>query len=150
MDQGYELLYLIPAQINEEELPAITEKVKELIEAQGGIIEKNELWGKRKLAYPIKGCRLAYYWLVRYEAPAAANKKINTGLGLLTKITRHIISQPVAEPIPAEPKRDNRVSPKPFSEPARAASKTAASSDQKVSLEELDRKLDEILDQDVT
>ena len=92
MSQPYELLYLIPTQISEEELSKFTQKIRKTIEKQSGKVHKDELWSKRKLAYPIKKHRQAYYWLVEFDAPREANKIITRELKLIPEIIRFIIT----------------------------------------------------------
>ena len=50
--ENYELMYIIDLDKGEEEIAAIVEKFKALIEANGTLNEQEE-WGKRKLAYLI-------------------------------------------------------------------------------------------------
>ncbi|MDD5567096.1 MAG: 30S ribosomal protein S6 [Patescibacteria group bacterium] len=153
MNQPYELLYLIPSQVTEDELPEITDKVAEVIQKQGGIIKYNALWGKRRLNYQIKRNRQAYYWLVRYEAAATANPKIMRELSLISKIIRFLITRPVTTEVLPERKKVETVNrpisivePTPMPRKPTVSSRPVKEKETKVSLEELDRKLDEILD----
>ncbi len=151
MSKSYELLYLVPSQITEDELSGITEKVKKIVEQGGGQITKNELWGKRKLTYPIQQARQAYYWLMQYTAEGDTNKKVTKELKLIPTIVRFLISETVKPPV----KKPETVKPRTVKNieteappPAKKEDKATAKDD-KVSLEDLDRKLDELLDEDI-
>ena len=54
MVNHYELLYLAPAQLTDEELEKTKETVKNLIAKVEGKITLEDSLGKKKLAYPIK------------------------------------------------------------------------------------------------
>ncbi|MFA5107548.1 MAG: 30S ribosomal protein S6 [Patescibacteria group bacterium] len=149
MTKRYELLYLIPASVNENDLPTITGKISKIISGLGGKIESDELWAKRKLNYPIKRQAHAYYWKVLYEAPTATNAKIGRELRLLPEIIRYLIAEPT--PAPPPPREPIPAQPVIVEKPALPSIRKTPSpkkdiKEEKVSLEELDRKLDEILD----
>ena len=48
----YETIFVLDAALDEEKTNALTEKFKALI-AENGTVESVDVWGKRKLAYPI-------------------------------------------------------------------------------------------------
>lgn len=148
MTKPYELLYLIPTTVSEDDLPQVTGKVAKLITTHGGTISANELWLKRKLSYPIKSFQHAYYWRILYQIQPTVNVKINHDLRLQPEVIRFIMTEPVAPPPPRESRQkapirlEKQVVPS-FKKP------TVTKKEEKVSLEELDRKLDEILEGDM-
>ena len=48
----YETIFVIDASLPEEQINAISDKFKTMIEANG-TVESVDVWGKRRLAYPI-------------------------------------------------------------------------------------------------
>ncbi|MBN1230372.1 MAG: 30S ribosomal protein S6 [Anaerolineales bacterium] len=50
----YELIYIVHPDLDEEAFSGTQERVKGWISAAGGSVVKEDLWGKRKLAYPIR------------------------------------------------------------------------------------------------
>ena len=54
MTRTYELGFIVEPRQTDDEIQAITDKYKEMIEAAGGEITHVDFWGKRKLAYPIQ------------------------------------------------------------------------------------------------
>ena len=49
----YEVLYVITPELDEEADKVVMDKFADIITQNGGEIEKTEVWGKRRLAYPI-------------------------------------------------------------------------------------------------
>jgi small subunit ribosomal protein S6 len=87
----YELTYLGSDEVLEKDLNKITGKVSELILAVDGRIKKEEIWGRRKLAYPIKKQNFANYITLWAELPATGVAKINQDLQSLSEILRHLL-----------------------------------------------------------
>jgi small subunit ribosomal protein S6 len=63
----YEIVFLVhPNQ--SEQVPAMIERYKSLIEGAEGTIHRLEDWGRRQLAYPINNAHKAHYVLMNVEA----------------------------------------------------------------------------------
>ena len=66
----YEIVFLVhPDQ--SEQVPAMIERYKALIEGGNGKIHRLEDWGRRQLAYPIQNLVKAHYVLLNIEADQA-------------------------------------------------------------------------------
>jgi len=62
----YEIVFLVhPDQ--SEQVPAMIERYRGLIEADEGIVHRMEDWGRRQLAYPIQDIHKAHYVLMNIE-----------------------------------------------------------------------------------
>ena len=66
---NYETIFVIDASLQEEEINAISEKFTSLI-AANGTTESVDVWGKRRLAYPIDYKTEGYYVLVNFASEA--------------------------------------------------------------------------------
>lgn len=65
----YEIVMLVhPDQ--SEQLPAMVDRYRKLIEEAGGAIHRHEDWGRRQLAYSINKVAKAHYVLLNIEAGA--------------------------------------------------------------------------------
>jgi len=84
-------MYIIGAHVSDDEAPAVAAEVKKFIEASGGIIEKHEELGKRKLAYPIKKARNAFYVQDNFSAPSENINEIEHKIRTSQSIIRHLI-----------------------------------------------------------
>ena len=70
MSRHYEIVFLVhPDQ--SEQVPAMIERYKALIEGGNGKIHRLEDWGRRQLAYPIQNLVKAHYVLLNIEADQA-------------------------------------------------------------------------------
>ena len=68
----YEHVYLARQDVSAQQVEAMTEQMKSVIEANGGKMGKVEYWGVKSLAYRINKNRKAHFSLVNIDAPAAA------------------------------------------------------------------------------
>ncbi|MBR3932663.1 MAG: 30S ribosomal protein S6 [Clostridia bacterium] len=66
---NYETIFVIDASLSEEEITAISDKFTSLI-AANGTTESVDVWGKRRLAYPIDYKTEGYYVLVNFASQA--------------------------------------------------------------------------------
>lgn len=64
----YETIYISPAELSQEKIETTLEKVKGIINRSSGKIISAELWGRRKLAYPIKRNRDGFYIYLLFSA----------------------------------------------------------------------------------
>ncbi len=153
--EKYELLYIIPAKYTEPEIEALMEKVKGVVSAASGKVFEMYNLGKRKLAYPINHVRHGNYILVYFEAEPAHIAKLNDILRLSTDFLRHIIvtKDPYLTKIPSIlevieiSRRDSDESP--LKEVQLAAPLPQKVAQDPMSMAELDKKLDEILTEEV-
>ena len=68
----YEHIYLARQDVTAQQVEAMTEQFKSVIEAGGGKFAKVEYWGVKTLAYRIKKNRKAHFTLINIDAPASA------------------------------------------------------------------------------
>jgi small subunit ribosomal protein S6 len=66
----YELTYLVSDEVPESDLNKVTGKVTGLVSELGGKITKEDIWGRRKLAYPIRKQDFATYITLYFNLPA--------------------------------------------------------------------------------
>lgn len=87
---SYETLFVIDADLTEEETKALVEKFQKLIADHGEIGEVNE-WGKRKLAYPINDKTEGYYVLVNFKSESTLPLELERIFGITEGILRSIV-----------------------------------------------------------
>ncbi|MEO7072914.1 MAG: 30S ribosomal protein S6 [Rhodanobacter sp.] len=86
----YEVVFLVhPDQ--SEQVPAMIERYKTLIEGDGGKIYRLEDWGRRQLAYPIMNLAKAHYVLMNIEASQAVLTELESGFRFNDAVLRHLI-----------------------------------------------------------
>ena len=89
----YENLYVINAELTDEEIKAVIEKFSKVITDNGGEIEKVDEWGKRRLAYPINYKTEGYYVLVLFEAPGEVPAELQRNLKNDERIMRYVVER---------------------------------------------------------
>jgi small subunit ribosomal protein S6 len=86
----YELTVLIHPDL-ETDLDAPLSVVRKLVTDNGGEIVSEEAWGKKKLAYRIKGQDFAVYQYFDVKLPADAPLKISTTLNITDGVMRYLL-----------------------------------------------------------
>ena len=77
----------------EVDLSRAEDRVKKIITDNGGKVVSGDNWGKRKLAYPIKGNEHAVYVFYVSELPGTAIQKIETTLNITSEVIRFLITK---------------------------------------------------------
>jgi small subunit ribosomal protein S6 len=88
---NYELMYIIDLDKGEEEISAIVEKFKTLIEANGTLKEIEEM-GKRRLAYLINDKPEGYYVLARFQSAPEFPAELDRVLKITDGVMRSLIT----------------------------------------------------------
>ena len=88
--KDYELTVLFHPDLETNLDPAL-DKVKNLIETNGGKIVKIEPEGKKRLAYRLKGQDFAIYYYYDLQLPAEAPNKLATVMGITDEILRAML-----------------------------------------------------------
>ncbi len=87
----YELTYLVSDSVPEKDLNKATGTVSGLISELGGKVDKEDIWGRRKLAYPIKKQDFATYVTLFFSLDASKCKEFERELHLNTSIIRQLL-----------------------------------------------------------
>ena len=70
------------------------ERVTKIVTDNGGKMVSNDNWGKRKLAYAIKGNEHAVYVFYTVEIPPQSVQKIESTLNITDEVIRFLITRP--------------------------------------------------------
>ena len=90
MSRHYEVVFLVhPDQ--SEQVPAMIERYKALIEGGNGKIHRLEDWGRRQLAYPIQNLVKAHYVLFNVEADQPTIDELVETFRFNDAILRHLV-----------------------------------------------------------
>ncbi len=87
----YEVLYIINPTLPEEEIAALVEKFKAMVEAEGTLTSIEE-WGKRKLAYAINDIPEGYYVLMTCECKPGLPAELDRVFKITEGIMRSLIT----------------------------------------------------------
>lgn len=86
----YELMFILDPTLEESAKDDAIDFVKGVVAAEGDIKDV-DVWGKRKLAYPIQKHGEGFYVLVDFEAQTEAPREIDRRLKISDKVIRHMI-----------------------------------------------------------
>lgn len=86
----YELTVLFHPDLEMNLAPA-TDKIKKLIEDNGGKITKETNEGKKRLAYQVAGHEFAVYYSYELDLPAVAPAKISAVLNITDEVLRYLL-----------------------------------------------------------
>jgi small subunit ribosomal protein S6 len=86
----YEIVFLVhPDQ--SEQVPAMLDRYRSIIEADGGKIHRLEDWGRRLLAYPINKVHKAHYVLINIECDQKPLDELNSAFRFNDAVLRNLI-----------------------------------------------------------
>jgi small subunit ribosomal protein S6 len=106
----YEIVFLVhPDQ--SEQVPAMIDRYRAMVETDGGKMHRLEDWGRRQLAYPINKVHKAHYVLMNIECGDAALEEIETAFRYNDAVLRNMImrvKEAITEPSPLAKSKDER------------------------------------------
>jgi len=72
----YETLLIARPDLEEPQLKALLDDVAALIVREGGIVKGTDVWGLRRLEYPIKHQESGHYAVINFEADTTMVKEL--------------------------------------------------------------------------
>jgi small subunit ribosomal protein S6 len=88
----YEIVFLVhPDQ--SEQVNAMIERYRSMIESSGGAIHRLEDWGRRQLAYPINKIHKAHYVLMNIECGAETLNELTSAFRFNDAVIRNLVIQ---------------------------------------------------------
>jgi len=140
-EKNYEIIFIVSGNLSEAEAEKAALNVKNLITQTGGKIFKESSLGRKKFAYPLSHQKHGFYYVYQFTLEASELSKISQELRLnKTEILRFLFTQ--EQPYQTEVLPVQRIPQiKKIEKPKVAKTK--------ISLEDLDKKLDELLDKEI-
>lgn len=89
----YEMLYILDAATTDEVKDNLIAKVEGVITTAGGVIEKTEKVGLKKLAYPINRETEGFYVVTTFEVSPTIIVEIKRVCGITEGIVRRLITR---------------------------------------------------------
>ncbi len=110
----YEVVFLVhPDQ--SEQVPAMVERYRSMIENADGIIHRQEDWGRRQLAYPINKVVKAHYVCLNIECGTEALEELTSAFRFNDAVIRNMVmscKRAMTEPSPLLKKDDDKPAPR--------------------------------------
>lgn len=86
----YEMMYIIDSTVGEDGINKAMDRMKSTIVDFGGSIVKDNPWGQRRLAYPIKKRTEGYYVVLEFMLAPSKLKLLNADIRISLDILRHM------------------------------------------------------------
>ena len=87
---NYEAVYILNPELGEEQIAALVERFKGVVEANGTVSEIDE-WGKRRLAYPINDLMEGYYVLMTFTAAPSVPAELDRLFRINENVMRSMV-----------------------------------------------------------
>ncbi len=91
--RDYELMIVLSPEATEEELSATMERVHRFITERDGSIGKHEVWGLRRLAFPIMNFMEGNYVLTQFTLPPSDVVEFNRSLEAAEDVLRSLVTK---------------------------------------------------------
>src|SRR5271156_1971418 len=86
----YEIVVMVhPDQ--SEQVPAMIERYKAMVESDGGKVHRLEDWGRRQLAYPVAKLHKAHYVLMNVECSENALRELESSFKFNDAVIRKLV-----------------------------------------------------------
>jgi small subunit ribosomal protein S6 len=89
--RDYELIFIVAPAVEDEKVRDVVDKVRGWIKAGGGEVTKVDLWGRRKLAYPIQRFSEGTYVFLNVRLKPTALDELERNIKLDTSIIRYLL-----------------------------------------------------------
>ena len=86
----YETVFILTPVLSDAQMKEAVEKFTSVLADNGATVVNEELWGLRKLAYPIQKKTTGFYFLVEFEAEGALINKLETNYRRDERIIRFL------------------------------------------------------------
>ena len=86
--RSYEIMFIAHPDLDDATLTALTDRAKGWVTATGGQVTQFDLWGRRRLAYPIHKQTEGQYVLMQTQMTPAATSEVERNMRLNEQVMR--------------------------------------------------------------
>lgn len=90
--RNYELVCIIQPDLDETALNGVLDRVKGWVAESGGSVDKVDVWGRRRLAFPIHKQREGQYVLLNVSLKPAATAELERNIRFQETVLRHMLT----------------------------------------------------------
>lgn len=91
--ENYEGIFIVSPEIKDEDAKNVFKVISDSVTKHGGTIKKEEPWGRKPLAYPVKKVKEGHYFKLDFSAPTSAIAKLEEVYRLNGSILRTMITR---------------------------------------------------------
>lgn len=89
----YEVAFIVHPEVEEDAVTALIEKVQGWITTSGGVVDKIDRWGKKRLAYEIRKQRDGNYVLIYARMNVGGPNEVERNLRLTEQVMRFMLTR---------------------------------------------------------
>jgi small subunit ribosomal protein S6 len=89
--RDYELVVIVNPEVPEENISVVTDRIASWMTDGGGEVTNTNVWGRRRLAYPINEQREGIYVVYQVTTTAKATVELERSLRLSEEVLRHLL-----------------------------------------------------------
>ena len=94
--RDYEIVFILTPEANEGEVEAAIGRISDFVTERGGSFGEHEIWGLRRLAYPINKFMEGIYVLANFSLDATDVLELERILTTSEDVIRHLVTKAVA------------------------------------------------------
>ena len=91
--ENYEGIFIIKPEVKDEDVKNVFKVISDSVTKHGGTIKKEEPWGRRQLAYPVKKAKEGHYYKLDFSVATEAIAKLEEAYRLNDNILRTMITR---------------------------------------------------------
>ena len=89
--RNYELAFIIGPNTDDEGATDVINRVSQFVKTGDGEVASVDVWGRRKLAYPINNYREGTYVLLQAQIPPSSIVELERNLKLSEEVIRYLL-----------------------------------------------------------
>jgi small subunit ribosomal protein S6 len=90
--RNYELVCIIQPDLDETAFKGAVERVQGWVTESGGSVDKVDIWGRRRLAFPIRKQRDGHYVLLNITLDPKSASDLERNIRYLETVLRHMLT----------------------------------------------------------
>ena len=92
MVRPYEIMLVLDPELDQEEaMEALLQRLQGVVTDGGGEITKKDPWGKRRLAYEVRGNTEGYYVVMNFRSESSVAQELERVVKLTDGVIRHLL-----------------------------------------------------------
>jgi len=124
----YDIVVVLSPEETPEQVTALVDGFKKILTDDGAQLKIEEIWGRRRLAYPIAKRREGVYYYWQVEAKAETIAELERKLRLSDEVLRHLAvraDEELRRSVKLKKRREAKAAAKPKKAPAEAAAEAS-------------------------
>ena len=90
--RNYELVCIVQPDLDETAFNGVLDRVKGWVTESGGSVDKVDVWGRRRLAFPIHKQREGQYVLLNVSLKPATTAELERNIRFQETVLRHMLT----------------------------------------------------------